>query len=116
LFESLKKKLSALRGKATEAEPEQPAAPARPEEQPAAQQPMRQQETAAAVAAVGDSGRKIDEEEVDELLWDLEIGLLESDVALPVIEQIKEGVREGLLGKRVDRKFTLDQVVIRICS
>lgn len=98
MFESLKKKLASLRGKATEA-PQQ--------EQPSA----TQKETAAAVAAVGDSGRKIDESEVDELLWDLEIGLLESDVALPVIEEIKQGVREGLIGRRVDRKYTLDQVV-----
>jgi len=94
LFESLKKKLSALRGKATEAPP-----------------PTKQEEVAAAAAAVGDSGRKIDEREVDELLWELELGLLESDVALPVIEEIKSGVREGLVGKRVDRKFTLDKVV-----
>lgn len=99
MFESLKKKLSALRGKATEA-PQ-----AKPEPGPTPQ------ETTAAVAAVGDSGRKIDESEVDELLWELELGLLESDVALPVIEEIKNGVREGLVGKRVDRKFTLDQVV-----
>ena len=94
MFESLKKKLSALRGKATEAPP-----------------PTKQEEVAAAAAAVGDSGRKIDEREVDELLWELELGLLESDVALPVIEAIKSGVREGLVGKRVDRKFTLDKVV-----
>ncbi len=94
MFESLKKKLSALRGKATEAPP-----------------PTKQEEVAAAAAAVGDSGRKIDEREVDELLWELELGLLESDVALPVIEEIKSGVREGLVGKRVDRKFTLDKVV-----
>ncbi|MBI0584797.1 MAG: signal recognition particle-docking protein FtsY [Methanomassiliicoccus sp.] len=86
MFESLKKKLSALRGKATEPPP-------------------------TAEAAIGDSGRKIDEGEVDELLWELELGLLESDVALPVIEEIKSKVREGLVGKRVDRKFTLDQVV-----
>jgi fused signal recognition particle receptor len=99
LFESLKKKLSALRGKATEA----PQASPEPGPTP--------RETTAAVAAVGDSGRKIDESEVDELLWELELGLLESDVALPVIEEIKNGVREGLVGKRVDRKFTLDQVV-----
>jgi fused signal recognition particle receptor len=86
LFESLKKKISALRGKAAEL-------PSNAEE------------------AVGDSGRKIDESEVDELLWELELGLLESDVALPVIEEIKGNVRQGLVGKRVDRKFSLDQVV-----
>ena len=86
MFESLKKKISALRGKAAEL-------PSNAEE------------------AVGDSGRKIDEAEVDELLWDLELGLLESDVALPVIEEIKSNVRQGLVGKRVERKFSLDQVV-----
>jgi fused signal recognition particle receptor len=86
MFESLKNKLSALRGKATEPLP-------------------------AAEAAVGDSGRKIDERDVDELLWELELGLLESDVALPVIEQIKADVRTNLVGKRIDRKYTLDQVV-----
>jgi fused signal recognition particle receptor len=36
---------------------------------------------------------------------------LESDVALPVIEEIKSNVREGLVGKRVDRKYSLDKVV-----
>jgi fused signal recognition particle receptor len=36
---------------------------------------------------------------------------LESDVALPVIEEIKTNVREGLVGKRIDRKFSLDKVV-----
>lgn len=86
MFESLKKKLSALRGKATEP-------------------------PATVESAVGDSGRRIDEAEVDEILWELELGLLESDVALPVIEEIKEGVREGLVGKRIDRKYSLDQVV-----
>ncbi|NLT38101.1 MAG: signal recognition particle-docking protein FtsY [Methanomassiliicoccus sp.] len=86
MFDSLKKKLSALRGKATEL-------PSNAEE------------------AVGDSGRKIDEKEVDELLWELELGLMESDVALPVIEEIKNNVREGLVGKRVDRKYSLDKVV-----
>jgi fused signal recognition particle receptor len=60
---------------------------------------------------VGESGRKIKDEEVDELLWELELGLLESDVALPVIEEIKANVRQGLVGKRVERKYDVDQVV-----
>ena len=89
--DSLKKKLSALRGKAAE--------------------PPAGTEKIDAEAAVGDSGRKIDEKEVDELLWELELGLLESDVALPVIEEIKSNVREGLVGRRVDRKYSLDKVV-----
>ena len=60
---------------------------------------------------VGDSGRKISEKDLDELLWELELGLLEADVALPVIEEIKASVRESLLGKRVDRQFTVGAAV-----
>jgi fused signal recognition particle receptor len=60
---------------------------------------------------VGDSGRKISEKELDEILWELELGLLEADVALPVIEEIKASVRESLVGKRVDRKFTVEDAV-----
>jgi fused signal recognition particle receptor len=60
---------------------------------------------------VGDSGRKISEKDLDELLWELELGLLEADVALPVIEEIKVSVRDSLLGKRVDRQFTVESAV-----
>ena len=60
---------------------------------------------------VGDSGRKISEKDLDELLWELELGLLEADVALPVIEEIKGSVRANLLGKRVDRQFTVEAAV-----
>lgn len=42
------------------------------------------------------SGRKISEEKLDDLLWDLEIGLLESDVAYDVIESIKKDIKEEL--------------------
>jgi len=86
LFESLKNKLSFFRKKATEL----------PE---------------SAEELVGESGKKIKEDVVDELLWDLEMGLLEADVALPVVEEIKSNVREGLVGKRLERGFKLDDVV-----
>ena len=43
--------------------------------------------------------KKIKEDSLDDLLWDLELALMEADVALPVVEEIKEGVRENLLGK-----------------
>jgi len=36
------------------------------------------------------------EKKIDELLWDLEIGLLESDVAYPVIEKIKRNIKAEL--------------------
>jgi fused signal recognition particle receptor len=60
---------------------------------------------------VGGSGRKIDEKDLDEILWDLEVGLMQADVALPVVEEIKKEVRADLLGKRVDKRFTLEDAV-----
>ena len=38
----------------------------------------------------------ISEEKLDNLLWDLEVGLLESDVAFTVIESIKKDIKEEL--------------------
>jgi len=40
--------------------------------------------------------RGIDERKLDGLLWDLEIGLLESDVAYSVIESIKKDIKEEI--------------------
>lgn len=60
---------------------------------------------------IGDSGKKIKEDPLDEILDELEIILFEADVAYPVVEEIKKGVRENLVGKKYDRSYTLDQVV-----
>lgn len=40
--------------------------------------------------------RTISEEKLDDLLWDLEVGLLESDVAYTVIESMKKDIKEEL--------------------
>ncbi|MHA1873998.1 MAG: signal recognition particle-docking protein FtsY, partial [Candidatus Heimdallarchaeaceae archaeon] len=40
--------------------------------------------------------RAVSDEKLDDLLWDLEIGLLESDVAYSVIESIKKDVKEEI--------------------
>ena len=60
---------------------------------------------------VGDSGKKVKEGSLDDLLWELEIALMEADVALPVAEEIKNGVRENLLGKKYSRSYSLEEVV-----
>lgn len=60
---------------------------------------------------VSDSGKKIKEDPLDEILDELEIILLEADVAYPVVEEIKAGVRTNLLGRKYDRSYTLEQVV-----
>ncbi|MEM0449755.1 MAG: signal recognition particle-docking protein FtsY [Methanomassiliicoccales archaeon] len=64
-----------------------------------------------AADVIGDSGRKIDEKELDEILWDLELGLMQADVAVPVVEEIKKNVRAELLGKRVDKRFAVEDAV-----
>jgi len=60
---------------------------------------------------VGDSGKKISEKDLDDLLWDLELVLLEADVALPIVEEIKASVRGDLLGKRVDRSYRVEDAI-----
>jgi fused signal recognition particle receptor len=42
------------------------------------------------------TSRGISEEKLNDLLWDLEVGLLESDVAYSVIESIKNDIKEEL--------------------
>ena len=50
------------------------------------------------------TGVRISEEKLDKLLWDLELGLLESDVALSVVESIKNNIKEELKDLRTDKK------------
>ena len=51
-------------------------------------------------AAVVEREFIIDESNLQERLWDLEMALLESDVALPVADKIVESVKEELVGSR----------------
>ena len=60
---------------------------------------------------VGDSGRRLKEGVLDEILEELEMGLLASDVALPVAEDLAKAVRSHLSGKRVDRNFRVEEAV-----
>ena len=61
--------------------------------------------------SVGIFAKTIKADGLDDMLWELEIALMEADVALPVVEEIKEGVRENLLGKKYSRGHTLEEVV-----
>jgi fused signal recognition particle receptor len=54
-------------------------------------------------------GRKIREKKLENVLWDLEVGLMEADVAVPVIEEIKNSLRETLVGKRVSRSVSFSE-------
>ncbi|MHB1261517.1 MAG: signal recognition particle-docking protein FtsY, partial [Thermoplasmatota archaeon] len=55
-------------------------------------------------AAAATTKFTINDQVLDEILWELEVGLLESDVALPVIEAIKANVKEQLLTLNVGGK------------
>ena len=60
---------------------------------------------------VGESGRRLKEGALDEILQDLEMGLLQADVALPVAEELGRSVRSHLSGKRVDRGYSIEEGV-----
>ena len=52
--------------------------------------------------------RTIDERKLDELLWDLEMGLLESDVAYTVIQSIKKDIKEEIKNVAFSRSKVSD--------
>lgn len=68
-------------------------------------------EAEATSAAIGDSGRKIKEDKLEEILYDLEIALLESDVAFPVAKEIVDRLAEDLKGRRISRDVSLEKGV-----
>ncbi|MCU0860187.1 MAG: signal recognition particle-docking protein FtsY, partial [Thermoplasmata archaeon] len=59
----------------------------------------------------GDSGRRLREGVLDDVLQELQMGLLEADVALPVAEELTDKVRQSLAGKRIDRDFKIEEAI-----
>ncbi len=55
--------------------------------------------------------KKIKDDALDDLLDELEVTLLESDVAYPVVQEIILGVRENLAGKKYSREYSLEEIV-----
>ncbi|OGS45039.1 MAG: signal recognition particle-docking protein FtsY [Euryarchaeota archaeon RBG_13_57_23] len=60
---------------------------------------------------VDESGRRLKESMLDDLLEELQLGLLQADVALPVAEELTKSVKASLLGKRIDKSFDIDEAV-----
>src|SRR3990172_7447616 len=58
---------------------------------------------------VGESGRKIDPKKLEEVLYDLEIVLLESDVAFPVAKEIVDRLADDLQGKRISKEVEFEE-------
>jgi len=58
-------------------------------------------------------GKKLNEEKLEDFLWDLEISLMEADVAVDVIEKIKDDVKKELVGKKVKLHANIGDIVER---
>lgn len=56
-------------------------------------------------------GKRIKDDPLDDILDELEVILLESDVAYPVVQEIILGVRNNLAGKKYSREYSLEEVV-----
>src|SRR3989344_5050960 len=53
----------------------------------------------------------LSEEKFDELFWDLEVALLENNVAVEVIEKIKQDLKTKLVNQKIDRGKLEENIV-----
>ena len=64
--------------------------------------------------------KELNEKDIDNILFELEISLLESDVASEVIDAIKSDLKEKLIGSKVDKnqieKFVKDSLISSISA
>ena len=58
----------------------------------------------------GFSEKELNEKDIEDVLFQLEINLLESDVATEVIDSIKNSLKEKLIGTKVEKKTIEDFV------
>jgi fused signal recognition particle receptor len=65
------------------------------------------------VFADGFFGQRVADATLDELLDTLEIGLLEADVALPVVERLCRNVRKEFAGRKLKRGLDVEEVIRR---
>lgn len=64
--------------------------------------------------------KELNEKDIEDILFELEISLLESDVAIEVIDSIKSDLKEKLIGSKIDKheieKFVKDSLISSISS
>lgn len=53
--------------------------------------------------------KTISEKDLEDILWELELSLLESDVAIDVANFVVESVREDLIGQKIKRSSDVDE-------
>ncbi len=56
-------------------------------------------------------GKKITEDKLEDFLWDIEVALMEADVAVEVIEKIKGDLKKALIGKKVKLRANIGKIV-----
>jgi fused signal recognition particle receptor len=65
------------------------------------------------VFAEGFFGQRVADATLDDLLDTLEIGLLEADVALPVVERLRRDLRKEFAGRKLKRGLDTEEVIRR---
>ena len=100
--ESKKEQAQAIVPESQQAAPPPEQKTASPIQQPAPQEKPKTPEFK--VEEGGFFGVKLSDDKLDELIWDLEVALMESDVAMPVIDEIKAALKGQLSGKKVKRR------------
>ena len=60
-----------------------------------------------------DSGAVIRESQLDNVLWEMELALLESDVAMEALEEMKIIIKKRLVGLRVENKAAITPTIER---
>jgi fused signal recognition particle receptor len=53
----------------------------------------------------------LDDSKLEDLLFELEVSLIESDVAIEVVEKLKEDLKKALVGKTFSKKDDLSKIV-----
>ncbi len=56
------------------------------------------------------TGKELTAKDIDDIVWDLQVAMLESDVAVPVTDQIIERVRTGLIGKKIGMRTDVKKI------
>ena len=73
------------------------------QEEPKVEEPVKEKKGFFKKVTQGITTKKIDETKFEELFWELELALLENNVAVEVIEKIKQDLKENLVGKPLTR-------------
>jgi len=98
------------RAPATASEPA-PSPPPAPSRTPGVTPASAPAGVAGDVFAEGFFGQRVTEESLDDLLDTLEIGLLEADVALPVVERLRRDIRKEFAGRKLKRGLDVEEVI-----